>query len=87
MSETPPQGAYLAKLCPQAVQLDVLHPCEPLPRSPFMAMLGQGGMDFEACIFELLAAAIPDAVVVDESLPRIAWKQRPSMRWNVPSRW
>jgi len=70
MSETPPQGAYLAKLCPQAVQLDVLHPCEPLPRSPFMAMLGEGGRDFEACVFEVLAAAIPAAVVIDESLPR-----------------
>ena len=37
-----------------------------------MAMLGQGGRDFEACVFELLAAAIPDAVVIDESLPRAA---------------
>ncbi len=72
MSEIPPQGAYLAKTCPQAVQLDVLHPCEPLPRSPFMAMLGQEGLDFEARVFELLAAAVPDAVVIDSDLSRSA---------------
>lgn len=72
MSEIPPQGAYLAKTCPQAVQLDVLHPCEPLPRSPFMAMLGREGLDFEARVFELLAAAVPDAVVIDSDLPRRA---------------
>ena len=37
-----------------------------------MEMLGQGGRDFEARVFELLTAAIPDAVVIDESLPRTA---------------
>ena len=65
VSKIPPQGAYLAKACPQAVQLDILHPCEPLPRSPFMAMLGQEGRDFETEVFELLVAAVPDAVAVD----------------------
>jgi predicted RecB family nuclease len=72
MSEIPPQGAYLARTCPQAVQLNVLHPCEPLPRSPFMEMLGQGGLDFEVEVFELLAAAVPDAVVIDPDLSRSA---------------
>lgn len=72
MSEIPPQGAYLAKSCPQAVQLNVLHPCEPLPRSAFMAMLGRGGLDFEARVFQLLAAAVPEAVVIDPDLSRSA---------------
>src|SRR5208283_4355797 len=70
MSEIPLQGAYLARTCPQAVQPDVLRPCEPLPRSPFMAMLGQGGLDFEDRVFALLAAAVPGAVVIDPDLPR-----------------
>ncbi len=70
VSDVPPQGAYLAKTCPEAVQLDVLRPCEPLPRSPFMAMLGQEGRDFETEVFEVLATAVPDAVVVDRALPR-----------------
>jgi predicted RecB family nuclease len=72
MTEVPPQGSYLAKRCPQAVQLDVLHPCEPLPTSSFFSMLGDEGRDFEAAIFELLAGVVPDAVVIDESLPRNA---------------
>ncbi len=72
MIEVPPQGSYLAKRCPQRVQLDVLHPCEPLPTSSFISMLGDEGRDFEAAVFELLAGAVPDAVVIDESLPRSA---------------
>ena len=69
MSEVPPQGAYTAMRCPQAVQLDVLRPCEPLPASPFFTMLRKDGRDFEADVFELLRDAIPDAVVVDRDLP------------------
>ena len=72
MTEVPPQGSYLARRCPQTVQLDVLHPCEPLPTSSFISMLGDEGRDFEADIFELLAGVVPDAVVIDESLPRSA---------------
>ena len=68
MSEVPPQGAYLAKTCPHAVQLDILQPCEPLPRSSFMAMLGGEGRDFEAEVFELLLAVVPDAVTIDDDL-------------------
>jgi predicted RecB family nuclease len=60
----------MAKRCPQALQLDVLQPCEPLPTSAFISMLGDEGRDFEAEVFELLADAVRDAVVVDPSLPR-----------------
>ena len=38
-----PQGGYLAKSCPEAVQLDVLRPVEPLPASQFMTMLAVAG--------------------------------------------
>ena len=72
MSDVPPQGAYLAKTCPHAVQLDILQPCEPLPRSSFMAMLGEEGRDFEAEIFELLLTVVPDAVTIDDDLSRSA---------------
>jgi predicted RecB family nuclease len=37
-----------------------------------MAMLGQEGKDFEAGVFGLLVAAVPDAVVVDRGLSRSA---------------
>jgi predicted RecB family nuclease len=70
MSEVPPQGSYMAKRCPQRLQLDVLHPCEPLPTSSFISMLGDEGRDFEAVVFALLAQVVPDAVVTDKSLPR-----------------
>ena len=70
MSEVPLQGAYMARRCPERLQLDVLHPCEPLPLSSFISMLGDEGKDFEADIFERLAAAIPGAVVIGESLSR-----------------
>ncbi len=69
MSEVPPQGAYTAMACPQAVQLDVLRPCEPLPTSPFFSMLRKEGRDFESGVFELLAGAVPGALVVDRDLP------------------
>lgn len=58
--------------CPQAVQLDVLRPCEPLPTSPFFTMLRKDGRDFEADVFELLRDAIPDAVIVWRDLPPTA---------------
>jgi len=70
MSAAPPQGSYTAKTCPQALQLDVLRPCEPLPTSSFISMLGDEGRDFEAVVFALLAEMVPDAVVIDKSLPR-----------------
>jgi len=55
--------------CPQAVQLDVLRPCEPLPTSPFYSMLRQEGRNFESRVFELLKDTVPDAVVVDRGDP------------------
>ena len=69
MSDVPPQGSYMVKRCPQRLQLDVLHPCEPLAISSFISMLGDEGRDFEAEVFERLAEAVPGAVVIDESLP------------------
>ncbi len=72
MSDVPLQGAYTARRCPQALQLDVLRPCEPLPTSSFVSMLGVEGRDFEADIFGLLAGAVPGTVVIDGSLPRSA---------------
>jgi predicted RecB family nuclease len=60
----------MAKRCPQALQLDVLQPCEPLSTSAFISMLGDEGRDFESDIFERLAKEIPEAVVVDEILSR-----------------
>ena len=70
MSEVPLQGAYTARRCPQRLQLDVLHPCEPLPTSSFVSMLGEEGREFEADIFERLREGIPGAVWVDEELSR-----------------
>ena len=61
----PPQGGYLAKQCPEAVQLDVLAPVEPLPTSEFMTMLADGGIGFEREVFDTLGAAIPGSVEVD----------------------
>ncbi len=69
MSEVPPQGSYMAKRCPQRLQLDVLHPCEPLPTSSFISMLGDEGRDFEAVVFARLEQVVPNAVVIDKSLP------------------
>jgi len=37
-----------------------------------MAMLGREGLDFEARVFELLAAAVPDVVVIDPDSSRSA---------------
>ena len=48
----------------------MLLPCEPLPTSAFVSMLGDVGKDYEADIFERLAAAIPGSIVVDEGLSR-----------------
>lgn len=54
-----PQGGYLAKRCLEAVQLDVLRPCKPLPDSSFMTMLAEDGIAFEARIFERIVAVVP----------------------------
>jgi hypothetical protein len=48
------QGAYLAKRCPEAVQLDVVRPVEPLPMSDFMTMLAEAGIAFEKAVFDSL---------------------------------
>jgi predicted RecB family nuclease len=66
----PPQGGYLAKRCPEAVQLDVLAPVEPLPTSEFMTMLADGGIGFEGEVFDTLRASIAGSVEVDRTLHR-----------------
>ena len=50
-----PQGGYLAKSCPEAVQLDVLRPVEPLPTSQFMTMLAARRKDVRAHGLRLIA--------------------------------
>jgi hypothetical protein len=86
MNGIAPQGGYLAKRCPEAVQLDVLRPCEPLPDSPFMTMLAGDGNAFEAGVFETMASAIPGAIRIDKSQPRAMREERTlqSMADGVP---
>ena len=67
---TGPQGGYLAKRCPEAVQLDVLRPVEPLPSSDFMTMLADGGIAFEVDVFDVLRSCFAAAVDVDRGLHR-----------------
>jgi predicted RecB family nuclease len=68
--EIAPQGGYLAKRCPEAVQLDILQPTEPLAKSEFMGMLGGAGITYEGEVFETLGATIAGAVVVDRAIDR-----------------
>jgi len=68
--EISPQGGYLAKTCPEAIQLNILRPEAPLPTSPFMQMLAEEGIAFEARIFESLRSSVVGAVVVDREQPR-----------------
>jgi len=65
-----PQGGYLAKQCPEAVQLEVLRPVEPLARSEFMARLAGAGISFEAEVFDSLRSSVAGAVDVDRALER-----------------
>lgn len=60
-------NAYLAKTCPEAVQLDVLHPCDPLPPTAFSEKQWADGRAFEARVFEDLAASFAGTVVVDRA--------------------
>ena len=65
-----PQGGYLAKRCPEAVQLDILRPVEPLPTSEFMTMLAEDGIEFEGEVFDTLRSTVAGAVDVDRALHR-----------------
>jgi hypothetical protein len=62
-----PQGGYLAKSCPEAVQLDVLRPVEPLPTSQFMMMLAAAGNAFERTVFDALQSSVAGVVEVDRT--------------------
>jgi predicted RecB family nuclease len=70
MVELSPQGGYLAKRCPEAVQLDVLKPCEPDQPSPIFERLAANGVAFEAEIFRDLVSLHNDVYVVDKFSPR-----------------
>ncbi|HVA05036.1 MAG TPA: TM0106 family RecB-like putative nuclease [Acidimicrobiales bacterium] len=65
-----PQGGYLAKRCPEEVQLDILRPVEPLPRSEFMGMLAAGGITYEREVFDTLGAAVEGVVEIDRAIDR-----------------
>jgi predicted RecB family nuclease len=69
-ARTGPQGGYLAKRCPEAVQLDILRPVEPLPSSDFMTMLTDGGIAFEVDVFDLLRSSVAGAVDINRGLDR-----------------
>ncbi len=81
-----PQGGYLAKRCPEEVQLDVLRPVEPLPRSEFMGMLAAGGITYEREVFDALGTAVEGAVEIDRGLDRAEREQRTgdAMRNGAP---
>ena len=64
-----PRDAYFAKSCPQAVQLDVLRPCEPLPASPFLQKLIRAGHEYEDETFADLFDGVAGAVVIDAEDP------------------
>jgi predicted RecB family nuclease len=55
-----PQDAYLSFQCPQAVQLDILSPVAPIPRSDFFGKLSDEGSTYEKEVFELLISEVPD---------------------------
>ncbi len=59
------QGAYFAHRCPEAIQLDILRPCQPLGRSPFAEGLIEEGRAFEERIADRLASEINGAVRID----------------------
>jgi predicted RecB family nuclease len=61
------QGGYLAKQCPEAVQLDVLRPVDPLPTSQFRMMLAAAGNAFERTVFAELLSSVSGAVEVDRT--------------------
>ena len=63
-----PQGAYLAYKCPEAVQLDVLSPVQPLPVSDFYAKLGEEGTTYEDEVFELLESEVAGAERISRNL-------------------
>jgi predicted RecB family nuclease len=59
------QGGYVAKQCPVRAQNDALVPAEPIPPSPFLERLFQGGIDYEADVVAEILRLHREAVVID----------------------
>jgi predicted RecB family nuclease len=67
--EITPRHAYFARLCPEAVQLDVLRPCEPASAPPFLQKLRATGIEHEDDTVEALFAEVEGAVAVEAEDP------------------
>ena len=71
MDGVKPTGGVLGQAVPRGpYSFDVLRPCEPLPLLHSGRCWAQGGIAFEAEVFERITEAVPVAVVVDKGLPR-----------------
>lgn len=63
-----PLGAYAARSCAAVAQWDVIEPAERAPDTPFMRMLADRGLAFEAEIFRAILEGQPDALDLGEDL-------------------
>ncbi len=66
MDGVKPQGGYLAKRCPEAYSSTSSVHVSRCHLLQFREMLAEGGIAFEAEVFERITEAVPVAVVVDK---------------------